>query len=163
MPFIAIITNTKNEIYILKQLQHIFNKEHIIFITDKNIDNMKNIHFETIVIDKKLKDMDKLRHILINARYVILNADITISEKVIENLKLMVISYGFQNKATFTISSVLEDNIIICLQRIMENIKKIIYEPQEIQIENEENIELNAIICVQIIKMIYNKIQILVD
>ena len=50
--------------------------ENIIFINDKNISNVKNIKFETIIIDAKIKNKFELRKILSNAKYIILNSDI---------------------------------------------------------------------------------------
>lgn len=163
MFFIGIITNVKNEAYMSKILRNIFEEEQIIFITDKNIENMRNIRFETIVIDTDLKCVNDLKFILSNAKYVILNADIVLKSEILSDLNLVVISYGFQNKATFTVSSVSETNIIICLQRIIKSINGKRYEPQEFEVENKENIDIHAIICLQIMLLIYGKIQILVN
>lgn len=163
MFFIGIITNVKNEAYMSKILRNIFEEEQIIFITDKNIENMRNIRFETIVIDTDLKRVNDLKFILSNAKYVILNADIVLKSEILSDLNLVVISYGFQNKATFTVSSVSETNIIICLQRIIKSINGKRYEPQEFEVENKENIDIHAIICLQIMLLIYGKIQILVN
>lgn len=163
MSFIGIITNAKNETNMTNILLKNFQKEQIIFITDKNIENMKNIRFETVVIDMELKHIEKLKNILLNSKYLILNADILINLKLLENLNLAVISYGFQSKATFTVSSVSENNIIICLQRIMKTIKGRKYEPQEFEVINNQNLDIHEIICLQIILLFYEKIQILVN
>ena len=79
------------------------------------------------------------------------------------DLNLVVISYGFQSKATFTVSSVSERNIIICLQRIIKSVTGKKYEPQEFEVENQQNIDIHVIICLEIILLIYEKIQILVN
>lgn len=163
MSFIGIITNVKNEEYMSKILKNIFEKEQIIFITDKNIQNMRNIYFETIVVDTELKHVENLKFILSNTKYVILNTDITLNPEILENLNLMVISYGFQSKATFTVSSVSETSIIICLQRIIKSVYGKKYEPQEIEVKNHQNIDIHVIICLKIILLIYDKIQILVN
>lgn len=163
MSFIGIITNVKNETYMSRVLANTFEKEQIIFITDKNIGNMKNIRFETIVIDAGLEHIEDLKSILLNTKYVILNGDIELREEVLKNLNLVVISYGFQSKATFTISSVSERNIIICLQRIIKSVTGKKYEPQEFEVENQQNIDIHVIICLKIILLIYEKIQILVN
>ena len=93
----------------------------------------------------------------------ILNGDIELREEVLKNLNLVVISYGFQSKATFTVSSVSERNIIICLQRIIKSVTGKKYEPQEFEVENQQNIDIHVIICLEIILLIYEKIQILVN
>lgn len=163
MSFIGIITNVKNETYMSKVLFKAFQEEQIIFITNKNIENMKNIRFETIVIDTELKNIEELKAILLNAKYVLLNADIELNLNMLRNLNLIVISYGFQNKATFTVSSVSETTIIICLQRIMNTIYGKRYELQEFEVSNNQNLDIHAIISLQIILLLYEKNQILVN
>ncbi len=157
MSFIGIITNTKNEAYMSKALIHNFQKEQIIFITDKNIENMKNIRFETVVIDTNLKHIKELQHIILNAKYILLNADIVLDLSMLKDLNLIVISYGFQNKATFTVSSVSETNIIICLQRIMKTVYKRQYDPQEFEVINSQAADIHAIISLHIILLLYEK------
>lgn len=159
MSFIGIITNTKNEAYLSKVLDNVFDKEQVIFITDKNVGNMRNIRFETVVIDTKLNNVNDLKFILSNTKYVFLNADIALKSQILSDLNLIVISYGFQNKATFTVSSVTEASIIICLQRIMKSIDGKKYEPQEWEIQNIQNIDIHAIICLKIILLFYEKSQ----
>ena len=56
MFFVGIITNQKNETYIKNELVRKMPLENIIFINDKNISNVKNIKFETIIIDTKIKN-----------------------------------------------------------------------------------------------------------
>lgn len=163
MSFIGIITNAKNETYIKKELQSYFKEEQIIFITDKNIRNMKNIRFETIVVDTKLQNTEELKAILSKVKYLILNADIKIRPEMFENLNLVVISYGFQSKATFTVSSVSEHHIIICLQRIMKTINCKKYEPAEFEVKCSENIDTHVLLYLQILLLFYEKIHILVN
>ena len=157
MPFIGIVTNLKNEQYMKKMLSMDFPIENIIFITNKNIENIKNIRFETVVIDSKIEDLKNLKLIVSNAKYIILNADLNIDLKLLEDLNLVIITYGFNNKATFSVSSVSEINIIICLQRIINNIFEEKYEPQEFEINADQNIDIHAILCTKIILIIYKK------
>ena len=90
MFFIGIITNSKNEKYIKTNLSPILPEENIIFINDKNIYNIKNIKFETIVVDCKIKNVVELRKIISNAKYIILNEDIQMNIEIINNLNLTV-------------------------------------------------------------------------
>ena len=152
MFFIGIITNQKNELYVRKELKD----QNIIFINDKNITNMRNIKFDAIVIDSKLNNKQDLRKILANTKYLILNADIEFDLELIENLSLTIITYGFNSKSTFTVSSITENNIIICLQRIIFKKKKKKIEPEEYLLKYVENIEKYAIIFTAIIERIYN-------
>lgn len=155
MFFIGVVTNQKNEIYIKNKLSDLLPEENIIFITEKNISNIKNIKFETIVIDAKINNKTDFRKILSNAKYVILNSDIEMDVELFTNLSLTVLTYGFNNKATFTVSSVTENTIIICLQRIILSKNNQPIEPQEFQMEITENIETYAIIATHIIKILY--------
>lgn len=154
MFFIGIITNQKNEDYIISKLSRIYDKN-IIFITDKNISNVKNIKFDTILIDTKVNDVTNLKKIIKNTKYVILNSDFDMDKSILENMNLNIITYGFNNKCTFTVSSITENNIIICLQRNIINSKGQKCEPQEFEIENNEKNEVHAIIGTHIIEMIY--------
>ena len=156
MLFIGVVTNHKNEIYIRDRLSNLLPKENVIFITGKNIANIKNIKFETLIIDTKIDNRNDFRKIVSNAKYVILNADIEINVELFSDLSLTVITYGFNNKATFTVSSITENIIIICLQRIIFHKKGYMIEPQEYQIENQINIEKYTLIAISILDILYN-------
>ena len=155
MFFIGVITNQKNEIYFKNKLSKIIPMENIIFITDKNILNIKNIKFETVIIDTKINNKIELRKILSSAKLVILNADIDMNLDVINDLSLTVITYGFNNKSTFTVSSITENSLIICLQRIILNRNGEKIEPQEYSLKVDENVEKYAIIATQMIRILY--------
>ena len=157
MFFVGIITNQKNETYIKNELVRKMPLENIIFINDKNISNVKNIKFETIIIDAKIKNKFELRKILSNAKYIILNSDIELDINILNDLNLVVITYGFNNKSTFSVSSITENSMIICLQRIIfgKNEKK--YEPQEYEVKLQKNVDKYAIIAKSIFNISYGK------
>ncbi len=159
MFFVGIITNQKNEAYIKKELLKIGIEKNVIFINEKNITNVKNVKFETLIIDDKVENKTQLRKIIEGAKYIILNSDIPIDLELMDNLNLTVITYGFNNKATFTESSIEENNIIICLQRIIYNKNNEVVEPQEFKLEVPENVEKHMAIFVYIIKILYSKIK----
>ena len=146
MSFIGIVTNSKNEESMVKKIFKLFPADNIIFITSKNIDNIRNIQFETVVINGNIKDDVKLKNIITKSKYVILNTDVELEKEFWKDLNLTIISYGFNNKATFTISSVSENNIIICLQRTIKNIFDEKIEPQEFEEENDTNVDINVIL-----------------
>ena len=156
MFFVGVVTNQKNELYMKNKLCKIMPVENIIFITEKNITNIKNIQFETIIIDAKINNKTEIRKIVANSKYVILNSDIDANVEMMNDLKLTVFTYGFNNKSTFTVSSIQEKNMIICLQRIILNKRKRIIEPQEYEIEIEENIDKYAIIATEILTLLYS-------
>mgnify|MGYP001094877213 FL=1 len=132
MFFIGIISEEKNEKYIKEMLKHNINNSNVIFINEKNIDNIKNVKFKIIVLNKELINKN-LESILLNAEYLILNSDINV--KLVENLNLKVITYGFNSKATVTASSITEEEMLVCIQRNIVDMYNNKFEPQEINIE----------------------------
>lgn len=163
MAFIGIVTNEKNIQYMLTNLKNIFDRQKVIFINDNNIEHLQNIKFETIAIDCEINNIMQLKKLISNANYLILNADIEVNGFLLEDINLMAITYGFKGKATITVSSVSENNIIICLQRIIKTAQNGKYEPQEINIEIKQNIDIHGIICTHIIKLFYEKSRILCE
>jgi len=155
MSFLGVITHQKNEQYIRKKLLEYFIEDHIININEKNIRNIKNVSFETILIDRKIDNTEELKNIISKSKYVVLNSDLQIDIKMLEDLNLNIITYGFNNKATFTISSITENNMIICLQRIIGNIFHEKYEPQEFEVKIERNRDITAIMGVLCVMLVY--------
>ena len=136
MFFIGIVSEEKNEKHIKDILKQKIENENVVFINEKNIENIKNIKFKIIVLNKG-KDNKNIKNILLNAEYLILNSDINVKIDLIENLDLKVITYGFNSKSTVTASSVTEEEMLICVQRNIINIKGKKIEPQEINIEKD--------------------------
>ncbi len=157
MFFIGIVTNQKNELFIKKKLENIMPDSSIIFITEKNIDNIKNIKFETILLDNQIiKKKKEIRKIISSCKYLVLNNDMEIDDSIIESMDLTIITYGFNGKSTFTISSIDENKLIICLQRIIFKENDIQIEPQEYEVRINENVDKYAIIGSEIIKILYS-------
>ena len=136
MFFIGIVSEEKNEKQIKDILKQKIENENVVFINEKNIENIKNIKFKIIVLNKGI-DNKNIKNILLNAEYLILNSDINVKIDLIENLDLKVITYGFNSKSTVTASSVTEEEMLICVQRNIINIKGKKIEPQEINIEKD--------------------------
>lgn len=121
MYLVGIIENKNNTIEISKILQEmqIYKKCTIMKIKQDNLDNLKNVKFDVVIINQEL-DVEKykvnLDNILKNTKILILNIDYKENLKVVENLKIQVITYGFNKKATVTITSCDEDNIMLEFQ-----------------------------------------------
>ena len=153
MFFIGIVSEEKNEKHIKDILKQKIETENVVFINEKNIENIKNIKFKIIVLNKGI-DNKNIKNILLNAEYLILNSDINVKIDLIENLDLKVITYGFNSKSTVTASSVTEEEMLICVQRNIINIKGKKIEPQEINIEKDimlDNYDNMYIMCLAII------------
>ena len=162
MPLIGIVAKKKDTYAIRKELSK--NSIEIIQITKDSIDNIKNIQFEEIIFLEDINLNDKeykyMSEIISKTKYLILNGDIQINllkEMKIEK-PIKVITFGFNSKATITISSVKEDKIIVCLQRDIERYDKKIIEIQEkeIKMDNESNKKIYNKLVVFIIKELHN-------
>lgn len=158
MIFIGIVTDTKSESYI-KRIQNnndIFNKYHIIFIKEKSIDNIKNIKFETIIINRKFNEEQSLNKLIAKSKYLIINEDIDMAISLLNDVNSNIITYGFNSKSTITMSSLTEDSIQICVQRnILSKQNEI--EQQEISLSKEAESEAYDIMLLISILLVYNK------
>ena len=163
MAFIGVFTEPKNETYTRNILDKDFSSQHeqILFINNQNINNIKNIRFETILYDtEQLIDVKLLNKLLSYSKCLIYNYD---TDKDIEKFKKMdfkLITFGFDPKSTVTISSVTDDNILMCIQRKICGMKNNLIEPQEIKIDINKNKKItpNTTIGVQTLRLIYGKI-----
>lgn len=141
MAFIGIIVDSKHETQIKRTLEaklNIPNKEHtIIAINDKSIENIKNIRFETILIMdvNEVQSKEKLlNEVFEKSKYLVINADMESTLEIVNNMKVNIITFGFNSKSTVTASSV-EEPFLICLQRKIVDINKEILEPQELEVK----------------------------
>ena len=156
MLFIGIITDQKSENDIKRLLanNNFLTENNVIFIKEKNIDNIKNVHFDTVFINKEFDKMDRLNKLLENTKNVIVNMDTNIDNKELNIVNSNLITYGFNSKSSITISSVTDDDVLICLQRnIYNNYGEI--EVQEIKIENNPNYSIYDLIIVLTLFLLY--------
>lgn len=161
MTFIGFVADKKDENDFEKVLKSCLDKMSIkvvaVAINEKSIKNIKNIKFETIIIDRNIKEQfqQELKEILKIAKYLIINSD-TVNIEKFQNMNLNAITYGFGNKCTVTTSSVEEENTLICIQRSIRNLKNIEIEPQEVRMNTDEAMENQYLnMAAQIIEMIY--------
>lgn len=158
MPFIGIISeeNVENCIRreLLDKLQ--LRESNVLFIKEKSIENIKNIKFETIIITRQFKKQELLKKLLKNSTYLIINSDIENNLNIIENMNITVITYGFNSKATINASAVGEEEMMMCIQRTVQNKNGEKIEPQEIKIGINEN--TNCSMAVSATLLIYGKI-----
>ena len=147
MPFIGIVANENDSNFIKNELLKRYreNKFEIININNKSLENLKNVRFETIIvkenINKILKISNYINNILENASFLVVNTDIKENEEKLNNCKCFI-SYGFNTNAIITISSIKEENIMICLQKQIQGINNQITEQQECNINiGKHNVE----------------------
>ncbi len=158
MSFVGILTEHKNEVYLKKKLEKEQFKE-VFFLNEKTIDNMKNIKFETLLIGKQIiEKYDTIRTMAQKANYVIMNSDVKENMSVVENLDLTIITYGYNQKATITTSSVEQNKLIICLQRNIKNVHKEEIEAQEIEMDSSKDANDYAIMELVGLNLLYTPV-----
>lgn len=145
MPFIGIIAKEsdanfiKNEV--TKNAKH--TKFEIININKKSIENIKNIRFETVVINDDLTEFlnnsKYLEDIIRNSKFLVINSDVVKNLDVLVNNKINIITYGLNQKAMVTMSSIKKENILICVQNKFENSTRQMIEEQEVNVEISKN------------------------
>lgn len=158
MPFIGIISEESKENCIRRQIIDRLNlkESSVLFIKEKSIENIKNIKFETILLDREFKNVKMLKILLKNVKYLVINSDIGCNLNLLDNLEMTVITYGFNSKSTITASSVNEEEVLVCVQRNILDVKKHKIEPQEIKREMQN--DASCTMAITAILLIYGKI-----
>ena len=110
---------------------------------EKSIENIKNIRFETVVINDDLteffKNSNYIEEIIRNSKFLIINTDIVKNLDVLLNNKISLVTYGLNQKAMVTMSSIKKENILICVQNKFENSTGQMIEEQEVNVEISKN------------------------
>lgn len=163
MAFIGIVANSDDYEFIKKVLEKNIDcsKHQIINLNENSIENMRNIKFETIAICEdiqKIYNRDIIFEKFFNdARYLIINTDINLNFDNIQNSRLQIITYGMNQKATVTASSIEDDEVLICVQRNMLNVDNRIIEMQEAKVrcDNVTNAMVYNLLVSFIINILY--------
>lgn len=162
MSFIGVICKTKNENYIKQILTKKLKGKTILIFTKENIENLKNITFETILIlsnnEEVLCKREIVKNIIKKTSYLVINSDEEINLNLLENMDLNVITFGFNSKSTITASSVRDEGILLCIQRNMKLISGDKIEPQEISIRKvEQKVPTNIMMGIATILLLYGE------
>ncbi len=166
MFFIGIVSETKEFENIKNNLKNSIDIEilNIINLNKKNIENFQNITFDTVVIMQNLENWDKniiyLEEIIKKSRNLLINADIIINKEILHNVKNRIITFGFNLKSTFLVSSVSEDRILIDIQNSIINVNNIIFDrgSKYFPIKNKSTIYDTLVLF--ILELLYTKKQI---
>lgn len=168
MPFIGVVASLNDSNFIKNNINKESNiyKFEVINISSKTIENIKNIKFETIIIvDNQNGFVQKsiyLKKILENAKNLIINSDEILNTDVFYSHQNQLITYGLNQEATITVSSIEDDNVWFCIQKKFETINKNIVEEQEFNIEIEKSNRkkiLNSIAICTVLKIYEEKIK----
>lgn len=163
MTFIGIISENKSFDNIDEILRkNLIEDTKLIHINKKSINNIKNIKCETIIIDANLNEYINelciIKKMCDKAKYIVINSDIN-TDYNIYNFKTNIITYGLNRKATITISSISDGNILIYLQRNLKSIdgKMIEIGEELVRVREEEKIKIYEILMIYTIFLIKQK------
>ena len=164
MSFIGIVASLQS----FKKIQQIIKNEikdesiSIIHINLRSIENIKNIKFETIIIEDNLKKFDNkkeiIKRICENAPYVIINTDI--NKKYLEIEKAQnKITYGLNQNADVTVSSITDSDVLVYWQKSLNNKigEKVEIEERRIQRKWKKNLKIYEILILYTIFKLYNQ------
>ncbi len=153
MPFIEIITDSKSQNQLNKVItKQMVNNCELLYIKEKNIENIKNIKLETLVLNRKIENIELINKIAGNAKNIIFNLDLN---KEITNAESKKISFGYNSKSDITISSVKDDEIMICIQNTIESIYGKKVEPQEVKVDIKNDVNVYNIMIIIALTALY--------
>lgn len=124
MFFIGIITDKNSENNIKKMIKN-NRKRQIVFLNEDNISNFRNVTFDSVVLNDTIDGSYNLEKIIERSKYILVNHDINIKSKDLNEEKPNVITYGYSSDATVTISSATEDEYLFFFQRNLFDENKI--------------------------------------
>lgn len=154
MPFIEIITDTKSQIQLSKIIdKDIVNNCDIMYIKEKNIENIKNIKLETLILNQQIENINLMKKIILNSKNLILNLDLNTNKSEFEANN--IISFGYNSKSDITISSVEEDEVLIYIQNTITSINGRNIEPQEIKVNVKSDINVYNIMIIIALSALY--------
>lgn len=164
MSFIGIMANRKCFETIKKQITEKIKDETIRFIPInlRSIENIKNIKFETVIVEDNLNKFkeyqDTVGKIFKNTQYLMINTDKNKEQKEIEKMT-NCITYGLNRKATVTISSISETDILVYWQKSLRNRKgdKIEIEERRIKKQQKEPLKTYETLIIYTLFKIYRE------
>ena len=144
MPSVGIIAKESESNLIKNEvLKNSSLKFEFVNINRKSVQNVKNIRFETIIINNEISDFlnvsKYLEELIINAKYIIVNSDIIKNINILKQYNSNIITYGLNQKAMITISSIKNENILIFIQNKLKNINNDEIEEQEVNVKINKN------------------------
>ena len=163
MSFIGIVASKKCFESIKKKITEKIKEETINFIQInlRSIENIKNIKFEIIIaedhLDKFKNNQETLKKIFENTQYLMINTDRNSKEE-IEKIP-NVITYGLNQKADITVSSISDIDILVYWQKDLQDREgnKIEIEERRIKREQRNTLKTYEILIIYALLKIYNK------
>lgn len=158
MSFIVIVTDKEDRERLEKVLdEKIINKNIILYMKEKNIDNIKNIKIDTFLINKEIEDFDKVNRIIENCNNVIINTDFNKNLERIyldKNIK-KIIRYGYNMNSDITISSIKDDESMISIQKHLTSVYGKNIDIQEIKAHINYGVNMYDILIIIALTIMY--------
>lgn len=135
---------------------------HFIQINLRSIENIKNIKFETIIVEDNLEKFKNHKEILDkifeNTEYLMINTDQNPENKKIQE-KSNQITYGLNQKANVTVSSISETDILVYWQKNLKDRegKNIEIEERRIKRKEVHTLKTYEILIIYTLFKIYHK------
>ena len=161
MTFVGIISDNKSFQVLNENIDT--QDYNLIQINNKSIDNIKNIKFEMIIINQELKSFEEKRLIIdtlcMNSKYILLNTDLNKEFNFGQKCKEKIITFGLNHRATVTVSSITESNILVYLQRNVKdkNDKLIEVGEKQVKINKDNKIKVYEILIIYIFLILNNE------
>ncbi len=163
MSFIGIVAGKKCFENIKKKITEEIKDETINFIQInlRSIENIKNIKFEIIIaednLDKFKNNQEILKKIFENTQYLIINTDRNVKEEI--GKMPNTITYGLNQKANITVSSISDTNILVYWQKNIQDREgnKIEIEERRIKKEEKNALKTYEILIIYALFKIYHK------
>ena len=139
MPFIGVFAKENDNNFIKNEINRNSktNKFEIININSKSLENLKNIKFDIFVIKENILELinnsNYIKNIINNSNYIILNTDL--NNEALITRKERIITYGFNTNSDISVSSIKDENIMICVQNKIKSMNEKIIEEQEVIIK----------------------------
>ena len=152
MLHIGLISKNKN-VELIKELNLY---EDVQAVNIKEISHQRRDPIDILVIEDHVVKKEIIETLMKEIHYLIIQDHIHNIQLNLDR-EISVITFGFNHKSTVTISSVTEENIVICIQRMIRGIHNQVIQPGESIIKNTNQYNINKHIIKKIIEEIIEK------
>ena len=159
MTFVGIVAKQK-EFEILQTVMKKNKDINITLITDTDIENLRNVKFDTIIIDANMQNWHNMKafdNICKYAQYLVVNTDNNKNTNILKGKLKSVITYGLNHKCTITVSSVKEEFIMIAIQREIVTKNGNLQEIGEERIKKIKKLDIYGHMILVIFNILYGK------
>ena len=147
MLHIGLISKNKN----IELIRELSLYEDVQAFNIKEEEDFKNNKIDILVLEDLIISKDILENQINDIKYLIIQDNISDIQFNLDK-EINIITFGFNHKSTVTVSSVTEENIVICIQRMIKTINNNEIQPQEKIIKNTNKYNINKYIIKKIIE-----------